>query len=195
MSGRSIEKKYRVGRRTIIKALSSAWPEPRKQLPLMLRADLRPVPIRGNAGTRLGRENQRSGCRRTRLCRAGQNWSAVALTRRDTAERQAIEDIFAGLRFVRNRMGYKADHDDFLESGAPRSGLVAACTWKQIPDPGLSGLRGHAQEWDLTRYGAYQARLAGRRIADTFSQAAGFLTETSGISQGHRPVTTRTPFA
>jgi transposase len=33
MSGRAIEKKYRVGRRTIIKALSSAWPEPRKQLP------------------------------------------------------------------------------------------------------------------------------------------------------------------
>lgn len=33
MSGRAIEKKYRVGRRTIVKALASAWPEPRKQLP------------------------------------------------------------------------------------------------------------------------------------------------------------------
>jgi transposase len=33
MSGRAIERKYRVGRRTIVKALSSAWPEPRKQLP------------------------------------------------------------------------------------------------------------------------------------------------------------------
>jgi transposase len=33
MSGRAIEKKYRVGRRTIVKALSSAWPEPRKRLP------------------------------------------------------------------------------------------------------------------------------------------------------------------
>ncbi len=31
MSGRAIERKYRVGRRTIIKALSSAWPEPRKK--------------------------------------------------------------------------------------------------------------------------------------------------------------------
>src|ERR1700735_471426 len=30
MSGRAIEKKYRVGRRTIVKALASAWPEPRK---------------------------------------------------------------------------------------------------------------------------------------------------------------------
>jgi transposase len=33
MSGRGIEKKYRVGRRTIVRALSSAWPEPRQQLP------------------------------------------------------------------------------------------------------------------------------------------------------------------
>jgi transposase len=33
MSGRAIEKKYRVGRRTIISALASAWPEPRKPLP------------------------------------------------------------------------------------------------------------------------------------------------------------------
>jgi transposase len=33
MSGRAIERKYRVGRRTIIKALSSAWPEPRKRPP------------------------------------------------------------------------------------------------------------------------------------------------------------------
>ena len=33
MSGRAIERKYGVGRRTIIKALSSAWPEPRKKPP------------------------------------------------------------------------------------------------------------------------------------------------------------------
>jgi transposase len=30
MSGRAVEKKYRVGRRTIVKALASAWPGPRK---------------------------------------------------------------------------------------------------------------------------------------------------------------------
>jgi transposase len=33
MSARAMEKKYRVGRRTIAGALASAWPEPRKQLP------------------------------------------------------------------------------------------------------------------------------------------------------------------
>jgi transposase len=33
MSARAIERKYRVGRRTIVKALASAWPEPRKKPP------------------------------------------------------------------------------------------------------------------------------------------------------------------
>jgi hypothetical protein len=33
MSGRAIEKKYRVGRRAIVSAMASAWPEPRRQLP------------------------------------------------------------------------------------------------------------------------------------------------------------------
>src|SRR5215472_79056 len=33
MSGRAIGRKYGVGRRTIIKAVSSAWPEPRKKPP------------------------------------------------------------------------------------------------------------------------------------------------------------------
>jgi transposase len=33
MSGRAIERKYRVGRRTVVRALSSAWPGPCKQLP------------------------------------------------------------------------------------------------------------------------------------------------------------------
>jgi len=33
MSGRGLERKYNVGRRTVIKALASAWPEPRKTPP------------------------------------------------------------------------------------------------------------------------------------------------------------------
>jgi transposase len=33
MSGRAIQEKYRVGRRTVVGALASAWPEPRKRLP------------------------------------------------------------------------------------------------------------------------------------------------------------------
>ncbi len=33
MSGRALERKYNVGRRTIVKAIASAWSEPRKALP------------------------------------------------------------------------------------------------------------------------------------------------------------------
>ena len=33
MSARAIERKHGVGRRTIVKAMSSAWPQPRKELP------------------------------------------------------------------------------------------------------------------------------------------------------------------
>src|ERR1700730_331859 len=33
LSGRDLAQKYKVGRRTVALALSSAWPEPRKQLP------------------------------------------------------------------------------------------------------------------------------------------------------------------
>ena len=63
------------------------------------------------------------------------------------------------------------------------------------PDPGLSGLSGPAREWELTRHRAYQAAVGGRCIGDTFRQAAGRLTETAGISQGHGPVTAGTPYA
>jgi hypothetical protein len=124
---------------------------------------------------------------------------AAALARSDIAEHQSIEDTFAGLRFVRNRMGYTADPEDFLDPGPRRpgqsDGQVAAWTWKQIVGPGLSGLPGPAREWELARYQAYQAALADRCIGDTFCRAAGFLTETAEISQGRGRATARTPNA
>ena len=35
------------------------------------------------------------------------------------AQRRITEDTFAGLRFVRNRMGYHADHADFIHPRRP----------------------------------------------------------------------------
>jgi len=69
MSARAIERKYNVGRRTIVKALSSAWPEPRKAMapraskldPFkpaideMLRADLDAPPKQRHTVTRIYR--------------------------------------------------------------------------------------------------------------------------------------------
>ena len=50
------------------------------------------------------------------------------------------EDMFGGLRFVRNRMGYDADHADFIQptaAGAAARGL-AAWTWRPTPEPALA---------------------------------------------------------
>jgi hypothetical protein len=124
---------------------------------------------------------------------------AAVLARRAPADRQAIESTFAGLRFVRNRMGSKADHDDFLEAPASLSGSgavrIADWTWKQVPDPDLRQLPLHAKQWELTRHQAYQVQLAGRRIGGTFGLAASFLRETAERSLGRGTVTAGTPSA
>ena len=99
------------------------------------------------------------------------------LARQDAAERRMIEDTFAGLRFVRNRIGYDADPADFIQSldGRPGAGRIAAWTWKSVPEPALVSLTPRAREWEMTRYRAYQAQLAGQPIGDTFSRATAFL--------------------
>src|SRR6266704_1366305 len=44
------------------------------------------------------------------------------LARQDPAQRQITEDTFAGLRFVRNRMGYDTDPTDFIQPLASQPG-------------------------------------------------------------------------
>jgi hypothetical protein len=94
-------------------------------------------------------------------------------------EREAIEDTFAGLRFVRNRMGYHADPADFIQPQGNGGGLgadpVAAWTWRPLPEPQLASLPPRGQDWELARYQAYQAQLAGHPIGETFSHAVLFL--------------------
>jgi hypothetical protein len=106
-----------------------------------------------------------------------------ALDDRDPAERTTIEETFAGLRFVRNRMGYEADHADFIQPGpagtGKREGLIAAWTWKPVAEPALASLPPRGQEWEMSRYQAYQARLASHPIGDTFGQAREFLRLTA----------------
>jgi len=88
-------------------------------------------------------------------------------------ERQAIEGTFGGLRFVRNQMGYYLDHADFIQPG--RGSAIAAWAWRSLPEPGLDSLPARGQEWEMTRYREYQARLAGQPVGDTFRRAAAFL--------------------
>jgi hypothetical protein len=96
------------------------------------------------------------------------------------AQRKLIEGTFAGLRFVRNRMGYYADHADFIQPALSPDGErdtpIGAWTWKPMPKPPLDTLPPRGQAWEMSRYWAYQDRLAGHTVGETFERAAAFLT-------------------
>ena len=114
----------------------------------------------------------------------------AALAELSEQERKATETTFAGLRFVRNRMGYHADHADFIcpgthaaadgesggESGiAPRMQLpISQWTWRSLPTPAVETLPPRGQEWELSRYEAYQELLAEHSVGETFGRTAGF---------------------
>ena len=106
-----------------------------------------------------------------------------ALANQDPASRKVTEDTFAGLRFVRNRVGYEADPTEFIQNRLSRSTApadrVAAWKWKPVAKPDLSSLTARGQEWEMSRYDAYQARLAAHPVGDTFAQAAAFLQSAS----------------
>jgi len=118
---------------------------------------------------------------------------ANVLSRQSAAEREITEATFAGLRFVRNQMGYHADPADFIQPTGPGAGAtsrVAAWVWKPRPEPALASLAYGAREWAMERYQAYQAQLAGHPVGETFSQAVAFLrlaAEDSRLSRAEAP--------
>jgi hypothetical protein len=110
----------------------------------------------------------------------------AVLARHGEDERRVIEGTFGGLRFVRNWMGYHLDHSDFIQpQGGPGYGPIAAWTWRSLPEPVLAALPERGQEWEMTRYREYQARLAATPIGETFGRAAGFLRLASEGSLRH----------
>ena len=104
----------------------------------------------------------------------------AALASLPAAQRRVTETTFTGLRFVRNRMGYYADHADFIQprlgADGARDAPIAAWTWKAMPKPPLDTLPPRGQAWEMSRYWAYQAHLAGHTIGETFERASAFLT-------------------
>ena len=101
------------------------------------------------------------------------------LSREATAESRLIEDTLAGLRYVRNQMGSAAHQVNLVCPGAsqldPGQRGICAWTWNHLPEPAVASLPPRGQTWEMTRYRAYEAQLAGRRVGDTFTRAAGFL--------------------
>jgi hypothetical protein len=96
----------------------------------------------------------------------------------DPQERRLVEGALGGLRFVRNRMRHETDHEDFIQPGSPAP--VPAWTWRSVPVPPLGSLLPRGQEWEMTRYRAYQAHLAGRSVGEIFGRAIRFLTVVAG---------------
>jgi hypothetical protein len=93
-------------------------------------------------------------------------------------ERAEIEHTLAGLRYVRNQMGVHLDPDEFLRAAAANGNAgeaAAAWTWSPLPEPATHELSPRGQEWERSRYRAYQDWLAGRAVTHTFALAAGFL--------------------
>ena len=97
------------------------------------------------------------------------------------AQRELTEGTLAGLRFVRNRIGDQADLAEFIEPGGPGpradDGHITEWVWKSAPEPALASLSPRGRAWEMTRYRAYQAQLAGRTVGEVFGRAAAFLKQ------------------
>jgi hypothetical protein len=97
------------------------------------------------------------------------------------AERRLIEGTLAGLRFVRNQMGYQLVHADFIRPEGSRRAddRITDWKWRSAPEPKLPSLPPGGQAWELTRYRAYQAQLAGHALTEIFGRATAFLDPTA----------------
>jgi hypothetical protein len=110
------------------------------------------------------------------------------------AERRRTEATLAGLRFARNWIGRGAGLAELIDPEGAAQGRVTGWTWKPASRPELGHLPPRGQAWEMARYRAYRAGLAGRTIGKTFRQAVTFLaltganaTASTMINTGTRP--------
>jgi anti-sigma B factor antagonist len=82
------------------------------------------------------------------------------------AGRRPVVETLAGLRFVRNQISRGAPLGEAIDSGAGTR-RITGWAWKPVPEPAVAWLTPRAQAWELARYRAYQARLAGHTIGKT----------------------------
>jgi len=97
-----------------------------------------------------------------------------------STRRRKTEKTLEGLRYVRNQLARSADPASFIQ---PASGdLAGRWAWRPLPQPVLAGLGSRARRWELSRYRAYQERLAGHDITETFTWCAEFLTLAASLA-------------
>jgi hypothetical protein len=99
------------------------------------------------------------------------------LAARPAVERRRTEATLAGLRFVWNRIGRDTELAKLIQgAGAgPGDRRVTDWTWKPAKMPALGRLRARGEAWEVTRYRAYQAQLAGHSIGEAFTRTVPFL--------------------
>ena len=56
---------------------------------------------------------------------------------------------------------------------------TSAKAWNPVPEPTVASLPPRGQAWEMTRYRAYEAHLAGRTIGEIFGRPAAFLELTA----------------
>jgi hypothetical protein len=94
-----------------------------------------------------------------------------------SVRRRKTEETLEGLRYVRNQLGKSVDPAVFIQSAGG-----TAWEWGTQRDPGLGELAPRARQWELSRYRAYQARLAGHDIVRTFARCTAFLDQAACLT-------------
>ena len=108
-----------------------------------------------------------------------------ALMNLGPAERRATEGTFAGLRFVRNWLGYHADPADFIQPAQNEDGgqaPVTAWTWTFLAAPELGEMSPRNRQADAVRYRQYCKYLARKPIGETITCAVAFLNDITPLS-------------
>jgi hypothetical protein len=105
-----------------------------------------------------------------------------ALADKDVRRRKT-EGTLEGLRYVRNQLGKSVEPDEFVRPATGDDGAVG-WIWRPLLEPGLEALAPRARQWELSRYHAYQGRLAGRDIARTFTRCTAFLAQAASLIGG-----------
>lgn len=118
-----------------------------------------------------------------------------ALTCLGPERRRKTEETLTGLRYVRNRLGSSVDPATLIRpfhrsaDGDSGTGEAAtAWTWNTLPEPDLANLPESSRDWEMSRYRAYQARIAGRDVARVFAGCAGFLGKAAATVYAEDPL-------
>jgi hypothetical protein len=108
-------------------------------------------------------------------------------------ERASIEQTLAGLRLVRNGIGEPTDLARFVATApiehGPTTGRITGWRWKSVPAPSRDSRSQASRAWEQTRHQAYENRLAGTAVGDTFTRCEHFLVPAAhaalSIARGH----------